>query len=176
MARIGTRIASATAQMDRVRTSSGDFMKLPGRLKVRSMEGRAGNGRREKWQTAGNPAAQRGWRDALKIATYNVNGVNGRMPRLVEWLAETAPDVACLQEIKTTDEKYSNLKLQDNIHVLAQATEGGKPQPLLFTSEYGKGRMFQTALGHDLKAKQNPHFRDTLVRGTKWAAGEKVED
>jgi exodeoxyribonuclease-3 len=41
----------------------------------------------------------------LKIATYNVNGVNGRLPRLTEWLAETSPDVVCLQEIKTVDSK-----------------------------------------------------------------------
>jgi exodeoxyribonuclease-3 len=41
----------------------------------------------------------------VKIATYNVNGVNGRLPRLLEWLSETRPDVVCLQEIKTTDEK-----------------------------------------------------------------------
>jgi exodeoxyribonuclease-3 len=38
----------------------------------------------------------------VKVATFNVNGINGRLPRLLEWLAETAPDVACLQEIKTT--------------------------------------------------------------------------
>ena len=42
----------------------------------------------------------------MKIATYNVNGVNGRLPRLVEWLAETRPDVACLQEIKTGDATF----------------------------------------------------------------------
>jgi exodeoxyribonuclease-3 len=42
----------------------------------------------------------------LKIATYNVNGVNGRLPRLLEWLAETSPDVVCLQEIKTDDTKF----------------------------------------------------------------------
>ncbi|MGE5094391.1 MAG: exodeoxyribonuclease III [Betaproteobacteria bacterium] len=42
----------------------------------------------------------------MKIATFNVNGVNGRLPRLLEWLAETAPDVACLQEIKTDDTKF----------------------------------------------------------------------
>ncbi|HEX6794112.1 MAG TPA: exodeoxyribonuclease III [Casimicrobiaceae bacterium] len=42
----------------------------------------------------------------MKIATYNVNGVNGRLPRLVEWLAETEPDVVCLQEIKTDDTKF----------------------------------------------------------------------
>src|SRR4051794_27199363 len=42
----------------------------------------------------------------LKIATFNVNGVNGRLPRLLEWLAETAPDVVCLQEIKTGDATF----------------------------------------------------------------------
>jgi exodeoxyribonuclease-3 len=42
---------------------------------------------------------------ALKIATFNVNGVNGRLPELLAWLSETAPDIVCLQEIKTTDEK-----------------------------------------------------------------------
>jgi len=42
----------------------------------------------------------------VKIATFNVNGVNGRLPRLLEWLAETAPDIACLQEIKTGDATF----------------------------------------------------------------------
>ena len=41
----------------------------------------------------------------MKVATYNVNGVNGRLPRLLEWLDETKPDIVCLQEIKTTDAK-----------------------------------------------------------------------
>ncbi len=41
----------------------------------------------------------------MKVATYNVNGVNGRLPGLLEWLAETAPDIVCLQEIKTSDAK-----------------------------------------------------------------------
>ena len=41
----------------------------------------------------------------VRIATYNVNGVRGRLPRLLEWLGETAPDVACLQEIKTSDDR-----------------------------------------------------------------------
>ena len=41
----------------------------------------------------------------MKIATFNVNGVNGRLARLTEWLRETSPDVVCLQEIKTTDAK-----------------------------------------------------------------------
>jgi len=42
----------------------------------------------------------------VKIASFNVNGINGRLPRVLEWLAETRPDVACLQELKTTDDKF----------------------------------------------------------------------
>ncbi|HEY5712592.1 MAG TPA: exodeoxyribonuclease III [Allosphingosinicella sp.] len=42
----------------------------------------------------------------MRIATFNVNGVNGRLNLLLDWLAETAPDVACLQELKAPDEKF----------------------------------------------------------------------
>jgi len=42
----------------------------------------------------------------MKIATYNVNGVNGRLPVLLRWLTETSPDVACLQELKAPQEKF----------------------------------------------------------------------
>lgn len=40
----------------------------------------------------------------MRIATYNVNGIKARLPRLVEWLTETQPDVVCLQELKSSDE------------------------------------------------------------------------
>ena len=40
----------------------------------------------------------------MRIATYNVNGIKARLPRLLEWLAETQPDVVCLQELKSADE------------------------------------------------------------------------
>ena len=42
----------------------------------------------------------------MKIATYNVNGVNGRLPVLLNWLARSKPDVACLQELKSPDERF----------------------------------------------------------------------
>jgi exodeoxyribonuclease-3 len=51
--------------------------------------------------------------NVMKIATYNVNGVNGRLPRLLEWLAETQPDIVCLQEIKTDDSRFPVRALQD---------------------------------------------------------------
>ena len=42
----------------------------------------------------------------MRIATYNVNGVNGRLPVLLRWLEETAPDIVCLQELKAPDERF----------------------------------------------------------------------
>ncbi len=40
----------------------------------------------------------------MKIATYNVNGIKARLPRLIEWLDETKPDIVCLQELKSSDD------------------------------------------------------------------------
>ncbi len=42
----------------------------------------------------------------MKVATFNINGIKARLPRLLEWLEETRPAVACLQEIKTQDEGF----------------------------------------------------------------------
>ncbi len=42
----------------------------------------------------------------MKIATFNINGTNARLPRLLEWLAAAQPDIACLQEIKTLTENF----------------------------------------------------------------------
>ncbi len=49
---------------------------------------------------------------ALTVATFNVNGIKARLPRLIEWLEETQPDVACLQEIKTQDEGFPAADIQ----------------------------------------------------------------
>jgi exodeoxyribonuclease-3 len=49
----------------------------------------------------------------VKIATFNVNGVNGRLTRLLEWLEETQPDVACLQELKAPQEKFPEAAIRN---------------------------------------------------------------
>ncbi|MES2428122.1 MAG: exodeoxyribonuclease III [Bacteroidota bacterium] len=49
----------------------------------------------------------------MKIATYNVNGVNGRLPVLLRWLEETQPDVVCLQELKAPQEKFPEQSITD---------------------------------------------------------------
>ena len=42
----------------------------------------------------------------MKIATFNVNNVNRRLPNLLAWLKAAAPDVVCLQELKSTDASF----------------------------------------------------------------------
>jgi exodeoxyribonuclease III len=42
----------------------------------------------------------------MKIATYNINGIGARLPRLLEWLERESPDVACLQELKAPDHNF----------------------------------------------------------------------
>ena len=49
----------------------------------------------------------------MKIATYNINGINRRLPNLMAWLADAAPDVVCLQELKATDRQFPATALAD---------------------------------------------------------------
>ncbi|HVV04807.1 MAG TPA: exodeoxyribonuclease III [Puia sp.] len=49
----------------------------------------------------------------MKIATYNVNGVNGRLPVLLRWLKEQTPDIVCLQELKAPQEKFPEAAIRD---------------------------------------------------------------
>jgi exodeoxyribonuclease-3 len=42
----------------------------------------------------------------VRIATYNINGVNGRLNVLLRWLEEAEPAVVCLQELKAPDSKF----------------------------------------------------------------------
>ena len=49
----------------------------------------------------------------MRIATFNVNGVNGRLPVLLRWLAATQPDVVCLQELKAPQDKFPEAAIRD---------------------------------------------------------------
>ena len=42
----------------------------------------------------------------MKIATFNINGINRRLSNLLDWLRESRPDVACLQELKIADDEF----------------------------------------------------------------------
>ena len=48
----------------------------------------------------------------MKLATFNINGIKARIEALPAWLAETAPDVVCLQEIKSVDEGFPRAEIE----------------------------------------------------------------
>jgi type 1 glutamine amidotransferase len=82
--------------------------------------------------------------------------------------------------LPATDELYHGLTLLPQANVLAtaydEAANGGtgKDEPMLITTSYGKGRVFYTALGHELPAMLEKSFFLPLVRGTEWAATGEV--
>ncbi|MDO9376876.1 MAG: exodeoxyribonuclease III [Ferruginibacter sp.] len=49
----------------------------------------------------------------MTIATYNINGINGRLPVLLRWLKERTPDVVCLQELKAPNEKFPQAAIKN---------------------------------------------------------------
>jgi uncharacterized protein len=79
------------------------------------------------------------------------------------------------------DEIYDRLRgPAENMIVLAtahatQATGGsGRHEPQFMVLSYGKGRIFHSCLGHDIRAFQGLGFQVVLQRGTEWAATGKV--
>jgi hypothetical protein len=84
------------------------------------------------------------------------------------------------ESFPATDELYHSHRMQPEAHVLATGFDDpklggtGKDEPILWTVSYGNGRVFYTALGHDLAAMQESGFKNTFVRGVEWAATGKV--
>ena len=64
----------------------------------------------------------------MKIASWNVNSVKARLPNLKRWLEETAPDIACLQELKCVDEAFPREDIEAlgyNVETHGQKTYNG---------------------------------------------------
>src|SRR5690606_5323718 len=79
------------------------------------------------------------------------------------------------------DELYDKLRGPgENMTILATAysdpkTGGsGRHEPMIFTIDYGQGRVFHTPMGHDTEAMECVGFMTTLQRGTEWAATGEV--
>jgi hypothetical protein len=74
------------------------------------------------------------------------------------------------------DESYWNLAGDPNkLHVLATGIEQDAPQPLMWTREHGKGRVFVSILGHYTWTFDDPLFRILLLRGIAWAAHQPAD-
>jgi len=73
-------------------------------------------------------------------------------------------------DFKADDELYAKLVGDSPIHVLVEAYSdwSKRVEPLAWTLEYGKGRVFNIVLGHDVKAVKDPNFGKLFQRGTRW--------
>jgi len=78
---------------------------------------------------------------------------------------------AGLQPFETWDETYVHAKHTDK-HVLMERVEGDHREPYTWTKELGYGRMFYTALGHDLRTWGKEEFHELLYRGIVWSMGD----
>jgi type 1 glutamine amidotransferase len=113
------------------------------------------------------PGAGHGAGHAFKIVVRDGDHpVTKGMPK--EWL-------------HTQDELYHGMRGPiENVHLLATAFSDkakggtGEHEPMIWTVDYGKGRVFHTPMGHDLSGMRCIGFITTLRRGTEWAATGKV--
>jgi exodeoxyribonuclease-3 len=63
--------------------------------------------------------------ELMKIATWNINGVKARLENLCQWLKDSDPDIACLQEIKSVDELFPRLEIEElGYHVETHGQKG----------------------------------------------------
>ena len=97
--------------------------------------------------------------------------------------------LAGLPHLKAYDETYIHTHLQPDNNVLAvrdvkptqaaDVTAAGRPgaveEPYTWTRQYGKGRVFYTAYGHDERTWSQPGFQQMLERGILWAVGDAVK-
>ncbi len=99
----------------------------------------------------------------------------------VRWTDRGHPVAAGLPaSFVTSDELYHNFRIEPGVRVLATAFDAaemngtGKEEPLLWAVDYGKGRVFHTALGHDTAARTAAGFAASFARGVEWAASGAV--
>jgi type 1 glutamine amidotransferase len=142
-------------------------------------------------------AAFEGWTEYEKMCAANWRPNNGHHSARHDFTVDIKDaDHPITRGMKAkfpqaNDELYANLKWQPEgtYHVLGTAWDdhalykgksaqpipgAGLQQPMLWTVDYGKGRVFVTALGHDPAAMTGAGFAATLVRGTEWAATGQV--
>jgi uncharacterized protein len=114
------------------------------------------------------------------VGRYWVMGKSGHGPRApfkVKIKTQDNPITKGSQDFEVDDELYAKLQGEEPINVLAVADSDWSKQtePLVFTLEYGQGRVFHEAFGHDGKAVKTEGVARLIQRGCEWAATGKVE-
>ena len=106
------------------------------------------------------------------------SGHGPRAPFEVKIVAKDNPIMKGLENFKTDDELYAKLLGDAKINVLAEADSdwSKKTEPIVWTLEYGKGRVLHHTFGHDGKALAPPSVQKIILRGCQWAATGKVAE
>ena len=87
------------------------------------------------------------------------------------------PITAPLADFEINDETYQNQYHPEfKLHSLGRIDRGQEQQSMVWAQEFGKGRVFNTTLGHGKEAFDNPQFQRLVVRGLYWAAGREPKD
>lgn len=81
-----------------------------------------------------------------------------------------------VQEFTTWDETYIHHKESNDRTILMERVEGEHHEPWTWVKDYGNGRVFYTAYGHDERTWQNPGFHQLMKEGIVWAVGDKVQE
>ena len=97
----------------------------------------------------------------MKIATYNVNGITSRLPVLLRWLKESAPDVACLQELKAPQEKFPEQAIKDaGYHAIWHGQKSWNGVAIL--SKHGQPQETQRGLPGDPEDVHSRYIEATI--------------
>lgn len=116
-----------------------------------------------------------GWKEYVKLIGRIWIDTSGHGPRGTFKVKVAKPDhyiTQGLTDFEADDELYAKLVGDTPINVLVEAYSewSKKTEPIAWTLDYGKGRVFNIVLGHDAKACRLPQFVQLLQRGTAWAA------
>ena len=87
------------------------------------------------------------------------------------------PITAGMDDFEISDETYQNKNHPEaKMHSLGRIDRGNEQQSMVWVQEFGKGRVFNTTLGHGQQAFDNPQFQRLVVRGLYWAAKRQPKD
>ncbi|MBT8184384.1 MAG: ThuA domain-containing protein, partial [Eudoraea sp.] len=89
---------------------------------------------------------------------------------------QTHPAMAAVQEFSTWDETYIHDKIAEDITVLMERVEGDQAEPWTWVKNYGKGKVFYTAYGHDERTWNNPGFQKLIKEGILWAVNDNTKN
>ena len=124
------------------------------------------------------------WPDFQKISTaaWIMDSTSHGKPSetTVSIINKLHPVTKGMSDFQIFDELWLNAAVNPGFEILATASnqkiteEGIKAQPAIMVADFGKGRIFHTILGHDVRAMESEGFQAVMLRGTEWAATGKV--